>query len=219
MSGRLGAAVLATAVAALALAAAASADREQVKLTAAGNAAARAAVVVRSDLGGSGWSGGLTAFHPAGPISCGSYRPKQSDLVLVGGADSSWKHSGLVIVSEAQVLQTAQMVQLDWRRSVETPKVLPCLRSLLARQVGSAGTLVSFRRLPFAAITPETARYRAILHVRTSGGTVPLLVDLVLVASGRTELTLLVTAALAAQGPVAAAEVRLARTLAARARP
>src|SRR5690349_24680665 len=94
-------------LAALAVAAAAGAAGapgvEQVHLTAADQANAKAAGVARSDLG-PGWTGG--ARKPSGPStpSCGSWHPKQSDLVLTGEAESDFKQPGFEIESEAQVL-------------------------------------------------------------------------------------------------------------------
>ncbi|MFL5900569.1 MAG: hypothetical protein ACJ75S_05165, partial [Solirubrobacterales bacterium] len=73
--------------AALVLAGAAVADKEQIHLTAAGQQAARAAVMQRSDLGGaSGWTGGSKKPDLSGGTGCANFQPKQSDLVLIGAA-------------------------------------------------------------------------------------------------------------------------------------
>src|ERR1041384_4489843 len=111
-------------------AAAAAGGREQIKLNAHHNALARAAVIKLSDLG-TGWTGGLTKPDLTPPPTCPGYNPKQSDLVLTGAAQSHFTHTGLDIQSEAQVLKTAQMVSLDWHRSIETPGLVPCLRTHL----------------------------------------------------------------------------------------
>ena len=87
MSGRI-ALVLAVAAVALATAVAVPAGdgKEQIKLNAADQAAARAVVIRRADLGSSGWAGGpLKPDLSTGP-TCPNYDPKVSDLVLTGAA-------------------------------------------------------------------------------------------------------------------------------------
>ena len=102
----------------LAWAGTAAADKEKVRLTTAGQAAARAIVLRRTDLGAaSGWSGGAKKPDLSQSMDCATYEPKQSDLVLVGAAQSVWKHTGLELESEAQVLQTPGMVRLADRVS------------------------------------------------------------------------------------------------------
>src|SRR5437764_8619686 len=88
-------------VAALAFAGSALADQWQVHRTAAGNAAARAAVVSRADLGSaSGWTGGSTKPDLTSTPPCGNFAPKQSDLVVIGAAASAWRHQGLELQSQ-----------------------------------------------------------------------------------------------------------------------
>jgi hypothetical protein len=215
-----GAAMLVVAVGALLLAAVAAADREQVHLTKAGQAAARAAVLRRADLGTSAsWSGGAKTPSLTGEFPCASYHPRQSDLVLIGDAETMWRATGLAFDSEAQVLQTPAMVRLDWRRTVLAPQVFPCLRTVVAKQFSGAGNrLVSFARIPFPQIAPFARAYRAVAEIRTPSATVLVLVDVVLVGRGRTEITLTTSAPLLARASVAAAEVRVARLLLSRAR-
>jgi hypothetical protein len=81
----------------------ASADREKVHLTAAGQAAARAVVVRRGDLGTAGqWTGGARKPDLSSTMPCAGYQPKQSDLVLIGAAKTVWKSTGIQFDSEAQ---------------------------------------------------------------------------------------------------------------------
>ena len=88
--------VLAAGSAALALVGVAGADQYQVRLTAAGNAAARAAVVARSDLGSSAaWTGVSKKPDLSSSPTCAGFDPKESDLVIVGAAETDWKHPGL----------------------------------------------------------------------------------------------------------------------------
>jgi len=202
-------------VVALALASAALADQWQVHRTAAGNAAARAAVVAPSDLGtATGWAGGATKPDLTSTPPCGTFHPKQSDLVVVGAAASTWRHSGLDLHSQANVLQTAAMVTTDWRRTVIDPHVTPCLRTSILKTLGAGVTLVHFGVIAFPHITPLTRCYRAV--VNTSGGKV--FVDVLAIGKGRMELELTTIAPLAADSIVRPAEHRLAALLAARAK-
>jgi hypothetical protein len=195
------------------------ADKEKVHLTPTGNAAARAVVVKRADLGGgSGWTGGMKKPDLSSTLGCTTYEPKQSDLVLVGTARSSWTATGLQIDSQAQVLQTSTMVRLDWQRSVLAPQVLPCLRSGLAKKLGGSRRFVSFEQIGFPKLATYSHRYRALVDVDTASGTLRVMVDIVLIGRGRTEITLTSTSLYSARSAVEAAELDLARRLAARVR-
>ncbi len=204
-------------VAALLLAGAAAADKEQIRLTAAGQKAARAAVMQRADLGGAaGWTGGAKKPDLSPGTGCANFRPKQSDLVLIGAAETVFKHPGVEFDSEAQVLQTPAMVRLDWQRTVLAPQVLPCLRSNLKKHLGASERLVSVGRIAFPAVAPYTRAYRTTIDVTTAAGTTRVFVDLVLLGRGSTELTLTTTAPLVAAPAVRGAELRLARLLVSR---
>jgi hypothetical protein len=202
-------------VAALALASTALADQWQVHRTAAGNAAARAAVVTRADLGtATGWTGGAKAPDLNSTPPCGTFHPKQSDLVVIGAAASVWQHQGLELQSQANVLQTAAMVHTDWTRSIVDPRATPCLRTSLLKQLGAGAKLVSFGVLAFPKEGSLTRAYRAV--VTTSG--VKVLVDVLAFAKGRTEMELMTVAPLAAASVIRIAERRLVEKLVARAR-
>jgi hypothetical protein len=203
---------------ALPLAGAATVDKEQIHLTAAGQTAARAAVMQRADLGAAtGWTGGPKKPDLSPGTGCANFNPKQSDLVLIGAAKTVFKHTGVEFDSEAQVLQTPAMVRLDWQRTVLSPQVLPCARSNFQKHLTTSERLVSARRLAFPAVATYSRAYRIIVAVTSGSTTVRIFVDLVLMGRGSTEITLTTTAPLVAEAAVRAAEVRLARTLVARA--
>jgi hypothetical protein len=217
--------VLATgSVAALSLAAAAVAavaDKEQIHLTTAGQAAARAAVLTRADLGTApGWTGGAKKPDLSSTSPCPSFHPKQSDLVLNGAAETAFKQPGIQFDSEAQVLETAHMVKLDWQRTAIAPQILPCLRTAAAKNAGTASHVVSIRRISFPRLATYTTAIRILFDVKSPSATTPVrvFVDVVLVGRGRTELTLTTTAPLLANSVVRPAEVRLAKVLAGRIR-
>lgn len=195
----------------------AAGGREQIKLNAHDNALARAAVVERADLG-SGWAGGLIKPDLSPPPVCPGYNPKQSDLVLTGVAESHFRRFGVDIESEVQVLKTAQMVSLDWQRSVVAPGLVPCLRTNLAKSLGASARVVSFGKTSFPRVATYSAAFRALVDVTAAGRTVRVMVDVALFGRSRTELTLTTTAPAATASSVAAFEIRLARLLVARAK-
>src|SRR5215470_9100169 len=164
-------AVLAAVFAAVALgsssgAMASSSDKARVSFTPADQAAARAAVLHRADLGtAGGWTGGATKPDLSSTLNCPGYTPKQSDLVVTGAAAANYHHAGLVLQSQAQVLKTATMVALDWRRSVASPKAIACLRTTMAKSLPKGQRLVSFQKQPFPHLAQYAAAYRALVDV------------------------------------------------------
>jgi hypothetical protein len=207
------AALVAAILCALAGASAAVADNEQIKLTPTGQAAAKKAVLTRADLGtAAGWTGGAAKPILSSSLQCSSYDPKQSDLVVIGAAHAVWKNTGIELDSQADVLRTSQMVQLDWRRSVLAPQVMTCARQMFSKSLPSSTKVVSFVREAFPQIVPNVRKYRLVVSVKG----IQVMVDLLLLVNGQTEITLSTTAPLSAQSVMSAAEVRLAEALVAR---
>jgi hypothetical protein len=219
MTGRIVLVLAAAAVALMTAAAVPAGDgKEQIKFNAADQAAARAVVIRRADLGSSGWVGGpMKPDLSTGP-RCPTYHPKVSDLVLTGAARTNFRRSGFDFDSQAGVLKTRRMVALDWRRSVLAPGVVPCLRQTIGSGLGSSAKVVSFAKLPFPHLSTYTALFRGVMSVQAQGKTVRLLTDLVLVGRSRTELTLTVVGPASAKSAISAAERRLARVLISRSR-
>jgi hypothetical protein len=199
---------------------AAATDREQHRFNASDQAAARSAVVVRSDLGTAKWTGGFKSPDLSPPKPCADWNPKQSDLVLTGAAETDWKTSGLELDSEAQVLETPEMVKLDWQRTVVDPHAIGCLKTQLEKSLSALKTVkfVSFRRLAFPAVGAYARAYLTTIEVAANGTTVQVAIEDVLVGVGRTEITLTSTAPQVLQKTIAAGDVKLAKLLAARAR-
>jgi hypothetical protein len=198
----------------------AATDRVTVRLTPAGKAAAAAVVITRGDLGPTpGWTGGRKKAQAPTPSPCPSYDPRQSDLVVTGLSETRWKQPGLQFESDAQVMATARMVKLDWRRTVLAPQVLPCIRTTLAKQTTATEHFVSARWIAFPKIAKYTRAARIAIDVKTATGKLRMMVDTVAFGAGRTEVTLTTTAPKAAMPVVRQAEVRLATVLASRIRP
>jgi hypothetical protein len=196
-------------------------DRKQIKLTAADQAAARAALARRSDLPSTAWLGGRIKPDLSRTSTCRDYQPKQSDLVLTGVAASSFtrRDGRLLVHSAVQMLRTARMVRLDWQRVVVAPRSIRCHRRDVAKSLGRNGRLVSFGRIPFPLSTRYAAEYRAVVDVpagSTNAGR--WLVDAVLFGSGRAEMSLNVFARIDARAATTKLERRLARTMVSRAR-
>jgi hypothetical protein len=194
--------------------------RQQIRLNAADNAAARAIVLRQSDFGNMpGWSGGVKKpdLSSTGP-TCANFHPKNSDLVLTGVAESEFQNAGVFVDSEAQVLRTAEMVKLDWQRSVLAPGLLSCLRSYLAKSAPANAKVHAIQRLAFPRVAQYTAAFRLAIDVKTAGTTLRMLLDFLLVGKGRTEVTLTTVAPYEARGAIKSAEVRLAHLLVSRIR-
>jgi hypothetical protein len=190
--------------------------KEKIALTKAGNKQAGAEVLHRVDVG-AGWSGGFKKPHLPATLDC-SYRPKQSDLVVIGASESLWQKPGFVLDSAAQVLRTAAMVGKDWRRTVLAPQVAPCLRHSLAKSLGSGAKLSSFGRLAFPHVATHTRAFRAVVNVKSSLGTVPLDVDILALGVGRNELNLTISGPKKVRSSLKRIEIRWSRLLARRAR-
>jgi hypothetical protein len=195
--------------------------QEQTHLTAAGQAAAKAAVMTRDDLNApAGWTGGPQKpdLTPAAP--CSGFDPKQSDLVRTGAAQSIFTDSGgISFDSEAQVLRSAEMLGKDWRRTVLAPQVPGCLRERMIKQIrASKRVYVDFGRVAFPHVTTRTAAFRVIYDERVGKTTVRRFTDLVFIGTKRTEIFIGTTAPLSAVSFVFPAEVRLAGRLVQRSR-
>jgi hypothetical protein len=208
-------AVLALALLAMAAVPAAAGDHAQFRLTKAGMAAARAVQITRSDLPPTnGWTGHVdetgSASSDSGP-ACDVLHPRRSDLVVIGDAGVQWAHTGFQLRTAAQVLQSARMVDLDWRRSLAMPQFLECMREAARKSGDPAWHLVSLNRLPFPAVGAHTAAFRALYDVDTA--VERLMVDAIFFSRGRTEITLTTVVPISAATPIRLVQTELARRL------
>jgi hypothetical protein len=213
--------LLALSLAVPALAAAAAADKPRIQYNAVDQAAARATTLRVGDLGGAGlWKGGAVKPDFSGEEDCPYYDPKQSDLVVTGAAATEFELlSGVESVrSETWVMKTARMMELDWQRSVQHPQLLRSLRDSFEKGFGAGGRLISVKRLAFPRITARTAAFRVTMEVAAENAPVRFLVDFVAMGSGRSEMELFGLWVGEAPAVATAADIRLARILASRAR-
>ncbi len=149
---------------------------------------------------------------------CPNYHPKRSDLVVTGAAAADFKHLGLEIHSESQVMQTTKMVELDWKRSLQAPHFLECARASLKKALNTTTQFVSLKPLKIPKLTAYTGAFRTVFDVKTSKETIRMAFDVIYIGRGKTEITLLTTTPLAAVAMVWPMEVGLAGTLAGRIR-
>ena len=174
----------------------AAGDDQKVAYTGAGQAAARAAVLTGEDFAAPGnWKGG--AIQPdLTPIRCPGFRPKQSDLTLVGAAASLYTYgasNAMNASSLIEVLQTPKMVQQDWERTVGSPRLTGCIGSLVKGAFAGSATFISIRKLALPGLARRASAWRAVL-VGTTGPKLRFVSDLILMRRGRTEISLSVVA-------------------------
>ena len=146
-----------------------SPTKEQIARTPVGHAAAARLILKKKDLP-PGWSGGSVKPSLSSSLGCASYKPKQSDLVLIGAAQTHWTQGPSLLDSETEVLRTPKMVKLDWKRTVADPRVLPCLRQATRHHLPKSEKLVSLKWIPAPALASYSKAYRLVIAVRTSTG-------------------------------------------------
>jgi hypothetical protein len=139
----------------------------------------------------------------------------ESDLTVTGDAESArWSASVVFVTSSSTVYVTRADAATSWRRGTSAAG-MRCLREELAREFARQGARVaSLRRLAIPSLAQRSAAYRLRLTATVQGQTVPLTLDFVILMHGRALSALIVGTALTQ--PDRAAEVRLARVLAAR---
>lgn len=213
-------AVVTALVAALApaLVHAASAEKPVVRYNAADQALAKAAVLKKADLG-AGWKGGAKKPEIGDPSEdCPEWNPRQADLTVTGAAESEFEFraGALTVTSTAYVLETAEMVKLDWQRTVVAPAVVRCLRKVFTEASDEEARFVSAKRTPFPRVGALASRLRAVVNYVQGETKVPVLVDFVALGKGRTEVALVVAAALRDRRAAEAFELRVARLLVSR---
>jgi hypothetical protein len=204
-----------------------SPDDYTIKLNARDQAAARAVSLHRADLAALKDLAGIglepaakwenvpgeptLSSDPATPQAC---RAKQSDLALTGAALSTFTNQqiGLAAValsSQVQVLQSADMVRLDWQRQVMRPNLMACARQSLLRDLkGPNFKLRTFKRINYPRGMRYPYAYVATVDQRENGTRTAMAVELLVQFKGRTEV-ILTGSALSAKAEIAEAELIL----------
>jgi hypothetical protein len=150
-------------------------------------------------------------------LECPGYHPNSSGLVLSGIAETRWtrgKFTGFDV--ETSVRETADMVELDWKRSVLAGAFGQCLRSRYEGIFLPNVRIVSFERAGVVGLAPRAREYRMLLERTTAGTKNRFVFDFVLLARSRTEIVLIGIGAAAPSQSVSSATLRLAQILASR---
>jgi hypothetical protein len=194
-------------------------DSYKVRMTAEGQAAARAVMPSKADIGApSDWKGGPTRPDVSNGLKCANYHPKVSDLVVTGAAAVTYKQPGLVISVQAAVLASGKMARLDWKRSVGARHYADCSRAKIRKSMTAKQTFVSLRRLAIPHLATVSSAYRTLVDVKTKIGKVRMAIDVLIIGRGRTEMAMITTMPLASVPTLAPNELVLAKTLAGRIR-
>jgi len=214
-------AAAAAATAALCLAATALADPldPKVKIVPRDQAAARAALLTRADLGPA-WKGGTTANPSLKAPVCPSLRPDYSKLTITGHGESRFDNGngGFQVVSDVEVWRTAAQAEKHMSALLQ-PKLPRCIRYAIAKSLGTSNvTLLPVERQKIAKLADTTVHYRAPIGVKSGNQTFTVLSDFVFLRKGRTEIYLNVVAPSTDEGQVTSFVTRVARQLAKRVR-
>jgi hypothetical protein len=187
------------------------------RFTAAGQAAARTAVVARGDLGSNaGWTGGfLKPDTSSAHDDCAAF-PETPGRYVVGSTRTVWRNTGVEIESDADVVRTPEMAETDWRL-LTSSEALGCVRALAAKGLTAHEQIVSVARHTFAHVGRHSTAFRVIINLTVGGQTIRMMGDLIYFSTARTEMSLMFVAPVAAAYAVEPAEVRLASLLAERA--
>jgi hypothetical protein len=215
VTGRL--TIVAAAAAALVLAAAALADPldPKVKIVPRDQAAARAALLTRADLGAA-WNGGALATPSSlkAPV-CPSLRPDYSKLTITGHTEARFDNGngGFQVVADVEVWRTVAQAT-EHMGALFRPKLPTCIKYALSKSVGGTNVLLlPVKRLKIAKLADVTAHYRAPIVVKSGKQSFTVLSDFVFLRKGRTEIYLNVIAPSTDEQQVTTFVTRIARTV------
>ncbi len=189
-----------------------AADKQPIKFNAADQAAAKAVTVKAADLG-PGWKGGAKKPDLTPDDTCSF---KRSDLVLTGAAKSEFKTPGAMVSSESNVLQSPAMVAAEWKRTFASSPYMACVRKNYMKAEDPNTKLVSFKPMAFPKLARFVARYRMVADYTQAENSMRVLVDIIVLGQGRTEIALIVSAPYADRAAADIVERKLAQVLVSR---
>jgi hypothetical protein len=188
MSRRLGlVALLAAMLASSALAA--SGDMEKRAINAQDQAWAKRINLTLRDLP-SGFTQGAANASNSGGLTCSGYSPDLSRFTITGEAASRQfaSASGTSIFSAAEIFRTVADQRGDWALTARR-EALMCLRQQLQRAVGTAAKVAAKVR-PAPRLGERSISFRATLSVAANGVKATVWLDVIGVARGRGDATL-----------------------------
>jgi hypothetical protein len=188
MARRLGlAALLAAMLTSTALAS--PGDRERRAITAHDQAWARRINLALRDLP-SGYRPGSAHESNSGGLTCPGYAPDLSRFTITGEATSrQFVHaSGSSIFSSAEIFRSVADQRGDWARTARR-EALACLREQLQAAIGTYAKVATAVR-PAPRLGERSISFRATLSVAANGVRVTVWLDVLGVARGRGDATL-----------------------------
>ena len=171
-----------------------AATTERIRLVAADQQAARASVIVRSDLDAqSGWKGGivggLTRSSDKGYTQsrCGSHKPNLSAFVLTGASASAFhaRNGDDAVAATVWVLQNAAMAEGHWEQ-IAAPGYVACELRFIATQYEGMGMVVESIKTLTIPVGSHSYAAQAILGPKGRLKYERIAVDFALVGEGRT---------------------------------
>jgi hypothetical protein len=204
----------------------AATPKSVIRITSAGQAAARGALVRRDDLG-KGWRAEKTPPTPVSSATstaavakaCPGLRTSYSSVVKVGDAESAWSRmSGHpeFVDSATQIIQPSRVAQAQWREVVDHPLFERCFRWVFIRELGIPARVRSFTRLSLPSIGAPARAFRMIA-VLGEKPEVAVAFHVVFMMKRRSDMILALVTVPANAGLQFARAVRLARLMASRA--
>jgi hypothetical protein len=193
----------------------------KVKYTARDQAAAKAALLVQSDLSPA-WTNRSTAEPSSlkAPI-CPQLRPNYSKLTITGHAESVFDNGngGFQITSDVEVWKTAKQAEQHMNALLK-PALPTCIRYSLFRSIGQSETvtLLKTKIRKLGKFADVSVSYRVPIAIKVGSKSVVVNSDFIFLRKGRTEIYINVTAPSTEPAQVDEFEARIARTLAARIR-
>lgn len=155
------------------------------KLTATGQARARAVALKASDFG-AGWKAEPSNSKNQSNPRCSTYNPDQSDLIETGDYDSPdfTRADGSFVSSTVGVFRSIGMAQTGYAR-VAVPQLPACFAELFKNGAKPTPvTIISVGRLSFATYGNRTNAYRLTASVKSGSTNVPVTIDIVLFNRG-----------------------------------
>src|SRR5205823_14349512 len=118
-------------------------------------------------------------------------RRKESDLVVTGDSATKYSLNGFTIDTQAQVFQSAAMVETDWKRQ-RPSELVKCFHDHWATQGPKGTTFVSGRTLSPPHLATHLVALQVVFSVSRGAGKqrVHVVMDMVVFARGRTEVML-----------------------------
>src|SRR5579862_1932502 len=184
------------------------------KLNAADGAAAKAALLTKSDLG-SGWTPGPTVANLKMP-RCPALQPSFADLTLTAHTEADFflESAGWQIDTDVTILKTAKQVATEYKRLFQ-PGLTTCIKYDVLKSTGSDPNIkLGFtKRVAFPKLGTVAALYRTTIFDKVGKQTVAVLDDTIFLSKGRTQFWLNFVAPSTDQTALQLREQEIAKTL------